>query len=87
MAKGNLPDILTDAEEKMLLASFSTRWPTQRRARTMVRLALETGMRIGDILNLRFEDIDAADGRCHIKNGKGGKDRVLYIRPSMIAEI
>ena len=87
MAKRKLPEILSDQEEKALLGTFNTRYATPLRNRTMIELALSTGMRIADLLNLKWEDIQLDTGRCHIKNGKGGKDRVLFIKPKILSNM
>jgi integrase/recombinase XerD len=82
-----LPDILTEDEEKALLATFNRRYPTSERNRLMITMALKTGMRVGDLINLRFEDIERDTGRIHIKQGKGKKDRVIFIGPALLSEL
>ena len=51
----------------------------------MILLALNTGMRVGDLVGLEWEDIELGTGRCHIKEGKGRKDRVIFIRPEILS--
>ena len=85
MSKRELPDILTLDEEAALLKQFNSRYPTSFRNRTMLELALNTGMRVGDIINLRWEDIELDSGRCHIKKGKNKKDRVIFIRVEILS--
>jgi integrase/recombinase XerD len=53
----------------------------------MILLALNTGMRVGDLVGLEWEDIELGTGRCHIKEGKGRKDRVIFIRPEILSEL
>lgn len=45
----------------------------------VMRLALLTGMRRGEILKLRWEDIDLVRGFISLKNPKGGRGEVLPI--------
>ena len=85
--KRSLPDILTEDEEQVLLATFNLRYLTAARNRLMILLALQTGMRVGDLINLRFEDIERDKGRCHIKEGKGSKDRVIFLRAGTISDL
>ena len=85
MQKRVLPDILTDKEESVLLAVFNCRYPTSYRNRTMIELALNTGMRIGDLIKLQWEDIELDSGRTHVKQGKGKKDRVIFIKPDVLS--
>lgn len=87
MGKRQLPDILTDEEEFKLLAVFNRRYPTSHRNFTMILLALNSGMRIGDLIKLQWSDIELDSGRCHIKRGKGEKDRVIFIKPMVLSEM
>lgn len=102
MKTKKLPDILTDDEEAALLAQFNPRYPTTLRNRTMIKLALNTGMRIGDLIGdkataedrgtdkpkgLRWEDIELDSGRCHIKDGKNDVDRVIFIKAEILSDM
>jgi len=83
-----LPDILTEEEIGKLLARFNIRYQTSHRNQLMIKLALNTGMRISELINLRWEDIEpSSDGRCHIKKAKGKKDRVVFIRFEILSEL
>jgi integrase/recombinase XerD len=87
MGKRELPDILTDQEEKSLLDVFNPRYPTSCRNRVMILLALSTGMRVGDIISLQWSDIELDSGRTHVKLGKGKKDRVIFIKPEVLSDM
>lgn len=45
-----------------------------------------TGIRVSELCNLRWEDIDNEDYTMRINNGKGGKDRIIVFGP-MLAEM
>lgn len=47
--------------------------------------ALNTGMRRGEILNLRWNDIDFVNYNIHVKNTKSGKDRIIPMN-SLVAD-
>jgi len=85
MKKRELPDILTEEEEQKLLKVFNRRYPTAARNRAMIELALNTGMRIGDLIKLKWADIERDSGRTHIKQGKGRKDRVIFIKAEILS--
>ena len=53
----------------------------------MILLALNTGLRVGDLINLQWQDIELDTGRTHIKQGKGKKDRVIFIRPTVLSDM
>lgn len=62
--------------EKLLGACHSTRW------RALVTLAVTTGMRLGEMQALRWEDVDLEKGAVEVKNTpdhrtKSGKNRTL----------
>jgi integrase len=84
-----LPEVLTEEEEKKLLSQFNQRYPTSWRNQLMIRTALKTGMRISELIELRFEDMTPVNGgiRAHVKGGKGDKDRVLWIQSEIVDEM
>lgn len=43
--------------------------------RPMVALAIETGLREGEVLGLTWDDVDLVEGLLHIEDAKGGKRR------------
>ena len=87
MKQRALPDILSPDEEKALLGQFNKRYGTSIRNRVMIALALNTGMRISDIINLKWNDIELDTGRTHVKKGKGKKDRVIFIKAEILSSM
>ncbi len=45
----------------------------------MALLSLHTGMRAGEIFNLKWGDVDLENGIIHIKDPKSGENRIAYI--------
>jgi len=41
-------------------------------------------MRISEVLNLKLEDMNLSTGKIHIKEGKGNKDRIVYINNGLL---
>ncbi|MDA8232710.1 MAG: site-specific integrase [Magnetospirillum sp.] len=67
-------------EEDRLLAACKaskSRW-----LEPIVRLALETGMRRGEILGLRWEHIDLSHGTAHLPDTKNGDSRSVPLSPA-----
>jgi integrase len=60
---------LTDAEYKTLLEHAGTLKP-------IVILAVETGLRLGEILRLEWRDVDFDRGELHVREGKTGERTV-----------
>ena len=74
-----LPKVLTGEEQTAVLALLNTRYPTPHRNLCMLRLMLETGLRVGEVVALRPEHLDMQTCRLIVREGKGAKDRVLWI--------
>lgn len=49
------------------------------RDRAIVLFLLDTGCRASEFINLDGGDVDLAQGTVHIRKGKGGKDRIVYL--------
>lgn len=74
-----LPHVLDQKDiEKML------RLTTNIKHRCMLSLIYACGLRRGDLLNLKPQDIDGKRQQLFIRGGKGRKDRIVRIPPKMI---
>ena len=74
-----LPKVLSATETASVLAQFNTRYPTPLRNLCLIRVMLEAGLRVGEAVALRPEHIDMTTCRLVVREGKGAKDRVLWI--------
>ena len=79
MARLRIPEVLTASEQEALLGVPNPRYPTGERNRLLLRVLLNAGLRLSEALHLRWPDVDLNTGRVHVKLGKGGKDRVLWL--------
>jgi integrase/recombinase XerD len=71
-AKAHLPSTLSQAEVARLLDGFTT-----TKYRTFFTLVYATGLRINEACRLETRDIDAMQQVIHVRDGKGGKDRMV----------
>lgn len=67
-------------EVEKLLSVPNLRAETGMRNRVIMQMQWETGMRIGETLDLRPRDLIVAEKKITIQRGKGGKTRVVYWR-------
>lgn len=67
-----LPDILSTAEVRRLITAVE-----KLRFRTCLFGIYSMGLRLGEGIGLRVEDIDSARMRVHVRDGKGRKDRYV----------
>ncbi len=86
-AKKRLPEVLTGEEQQALLAVPNKRYPTGYRNYLLITVMLNTGLRVAETLALKVDDIDRPSGKLQVREGKGGRDRVLWICPKTIDAI
>jgi site-specific recombinase XerD len=81
----SLPRHLSPSESQRLEAELRARvvaaLPAQALATAAVSVLAHTGLRAGECLDLLVQDLDLAAGRLLVRNGKGLKDRVVYLSP------
>jgi site-specific recombinase XerD len=71
-----LPRYLKDEEVTRLFAQIK-----KLRDRAIFMLMLRCGLRVEEVAHLRLQDLDLAQRRILVCEGKGNKDRVVYISP------
>jgi site-specific recombinase XerD len=69
-----LPRYLKDQDVVVLFGAIQS-----RRDKAMFRLMLRCGLRVEEVANLSLRAIDIKRRRIVVENGKGAKDRVVYI--------
>jgi integrase/recombinase XerD len=74
-----LPVVLTEEQVHRLLGAF-----TSPRMRVFFTTVYAAGLRIGEASRLETRDIDAARGVIHVRNGKGGKERLVMLSPRLL---
>ena len=87
MAKRKIPEFLTKEEQEALINIFNTRYWTSCRNKMMVELFLATGLRLSEMINLKWNDINLMTGQLKVVEGKGSKDRILYINENTITKL
>ena len=74
-----LPETLNAQERQALLSAPRLQAPTGHRDLCMITLMLNTGLRASEVLHLRVRDIDWTSGQLMVREGKGKKDRTLWL--------
>jgi site-specific recombinase XerD len=69
-----LPRYLTDEEVEKLFAKVKS-----RRDRAMFMLMLRCGLRVAEVAALTIDSIEQKRRKLLIQNGKGSKDRIVYL--------
>jgi integrase/recombinase XerD len=77
----SLPDVLSDRQIEILLASFDKDFSSRRRAYAMVRCLTDLGLRTNEVVQLQLGDIDWRQGTIRISRSKGRRFDVLPLPP------
>ena len=72
-----LPIVLTVEEIEQLMQQPDVQTPYGLRDRAILELLYSTGIRRSELCNLQLHDISLAQRTVYVRNGKGGKDRLL----------
>ncbi|MEW9093730.1 MAG: tyrosine-type recombinase/integrase [Clostridiaceae bacterium] len=79
MGKRKIPEFLTSEEQKQLVNVFNIRYFNSYKNKVMIQLFLNTGLRLSEMINLEWKDINLTTGQLKVVQGKGGKDRIVWI--------
>ena len=77
-----LPLVLSREEVQRTLGCLR-----EERFRVCLRLIYQCGLRVGEAVKIKVSDIDAAQLRLRVVQGKGGKDRCVPLTARLIEEL
>lgn len=78
-----LPKVLSPDEQRRLLSQFTYRYDSSLRNACIVRIMLDTGLRAGEVVALRPEHLDMRTCKLIVREGKGAKDRTLWMKSQL----
>ncbi len=73
--------------KKVLMETAWYQWPIElekTRNMAIISTLLYTGIRLQELLNLKVTDVNIDDGSIMVRQGKGGKDRLVPIHPILV---
>ncbi|WP_251931756.1 tyrosine-type recombinase/integrase, partial [Salinibacter ruber] len=82
-----LPKVLTEPETTSLLEQPNQRYYGPHRDYLYMRVMLKAGLRASEATSLRKEHLDLMSGKLMVREGKGAKDRTLWIGEDMLEEL
>lgn len=77
--KKQLPKYLSQEEMKLLLD-----YPKNSKHQVIISLLYGCGLRMSELLNLKWTDIDRHEMVIYVRNGKGGVDRSVMMAESLL---
>lgn len=82
-----LPKILTDEEVERLLSQPNRRYWGPHRDYLFMRVILKAGLRASEATGLRPAHVDLMSGKLMVREGKGAKDRTLWLGEEVLEEL
>lgn len=80
-----LPEIIDRQEADRLFKQINKRYIRGKRFYAICKLMLNTGVRVAELCNLKTKDIDITGQVLKVKNGKGGRDRLIPFKEDIIS--
>jgi integrase/recombinase XerD len=82
-----LPTVLTEEERVALLQQPNQHTLTGLRNACLLTVMLDAGLRASEVLHVHIHDVDWKRGKILVKQGKGKKDRVLWLNESAMERL
>lgn len=77
-----LPEVLSKEETRRLIDAIKN-----QKHQLMICLLYSTGMRVSELINLKVKDLELDKNYGYVRNGKGGKDRLITLPKNLISAI
>lgn len=85
--KKKLPVFLEEHERQALLAQPNPRYVTGQRNKMLIELILGIGTRLSETTDLEWKHVNLMTGKVFINEGKGKKDRVLWLPETTLKDL
>ncbi len=79
--------ILSQGEQLALIRQPNQKTPTGLRNLCMIMLMLKAGLRAGEVLTLKIDDLDPKAGKVHITESGAAQERILWLDDDLIGLI
>lgn len=73
-----LPSVLTPDEVRALIGGADN-----EKSRLIISFLYSSGLRVSELVNLKVNDINVQDGTGWVRRGKGAKDRLFVMSPTL----
>ncbi|HXG37195.1 MAG TPA: site-specific tyrosine recombinase/integron integrase [Bacteroidota bacterium] len=78
----NLPKVLSETEVRAILDSTSN-----LKHKALLMLVYSAGLRVGEVVRIKLEDIDSTRMLIHIRKAKGLKDRYVQLSETVLSTL
>lgn len=80
--ESSLPTVLNKEEIKKLIEKAHT-----TKSKLIIKLLYSTGLRVSELIKLKWNDLEYENNTAWVRGGKGKKDRVIIISPNLINDL
>jgi integrase/recombinase XerD len=80
-----IPEVLTAEEQEGLFSQLDQNRLVDLRNLCMLKLMMDNGLRISEAIHLQVRDVDWNNGSFVVRQGKGNRDRILYLNDENLA--
>jgi integrase/recombinase XerD len=77
--ESSLPVVLSPKEVRSIISA-----PSHTKSAAMIMMLYSTGMRVSELVSLRWEDLEPDRGVAWVREGKGDKDRMITLSDRVI---
>lgn len=82
-----LPKVLSQDEQERIFVQFNTRYDSGLRNLCIVRVILDAGLRAVEVVAVKSDHLDMKTGKLLVQQGKGAKDRTLWLSSDLRDQI
>ncbi len=80
--QSSLPTVLSKEEIKLLIEKAHT-----KKSKLIMKLLYSTGLRVSELVNLKWNDLEMDKNMAWVRGGKGKKDRAVIISNKLMNEL
>ncbi len=78
----SLPVVLTKEEVVSMIGATEN-----QKHRLILEMLYSSGLRLNELKKLKFNDVNFENASVHVKLGKGGKDRIVFISKNLVLKL
>jgi len=80
--KASLPTVLSKEEIKRIIECAGS-----KKSRLMIMLLYSSGLRVSELVNLKWRDVEESEKIAWVRGGKGSKDRMVILSESILKDL
>ena len=80
--ESSLPTVLTKEEVKLLIDSCAS-----NKSRLMIKMLYSSGLRVSELVNLKWNNLEFDQNSGWVRGGKGSKDRLIILSENLLEEL